>query len=86
MEMDYLTVLYTRLGANFRDLHAKDSSLFRKRLIINIIGKIYIFLSNNSQSPLFNIPFSPFLPFNKYYNKHLNRYLNKLNSNTIKAL
>jgi len=33
MEMDYLTVLHVRLDVNFRDLHAKDFSLFRKRLI-----------------------------------------------------
>jgi len=29
----YLAVLYIRLGAKFRVLHAKDSNLFRKRLI-----------------------------------------------------
>jgi hypothetical protein len=28
MEMGYLTVLYIRLGAKIRDLHAKDSNLF----------------------------------------------------------
>ena len=31
--MGYLAVLHVRLGANFRDLHAKGSSLFCKRLI-----------------------------------------------------
>ena len=31
--MGYHAVLQARLGAKFRDLHAKDSSLFRKRLI-----------------------------------------------------
>jgi hypothetical protein len=32
-KMGYLTVLHVRLGAKFGDLHAKDSSLFCKRLI-----------------------------------------------------
>ena len=31
--MGYLTVLHVRLGANFGDLHAKDSSSFCNRLI-----------------------------------------------------
>ena len=31
MEMGYLTALYVRLDAKIRDLHAKDSSLFRKQ-------------------------------------------------------
>ena len=33
MEIDYLMVLYVRLGVKIRDLHAKDSSSFCKRLI-----------------------------------------------------
>ena len=33
--MGYLTVLYISLGAKIRDLHAKDSNAFRKRLIVS---------------------------------------------------
>jgi len=33
MGIGYLAVLHVRLGAKFWDLHAKDSSLFRKRQI-----------------------------------------------------
>jgi hypothetical protein len=35
--MGYLTVLHVRLGANFGDLHAKDSHLFCKRLILGVL-------------------------------------------------
>jgi len=66
--------------------------------IIDIAGKIYIPLSNNSQSPLSSAPLNPLLSFNRYPNRYPNRhpneysdsninYLNnKLNSNAIKAL
>ena len=50
-------------------------------------------LFNNLQSPLFSVPFSSPLPFNRYSNRYLNKpnsniyyFNNKLNSNTIKAL
>ena len=33
MEMGYLMVLHVRLGANFGNLHAKDSNAFCKRQI-----------------------------------------------------
>ena len=33
--MGYLAGLHVRLGAKIGDLHAKDSSLFRKRLILS---------------------------------------------------
>jgi hypothetical protein len=34
MEIDYLTVLYIRLGAKIGDLHAKDSNAFYKQQIV----------------------------------------------------
>jgi hypothetical protein len=38
VEIDYLTVLYVGLGAKIGDLHAKDSNLFRNRLITYAFG------------------------------------------------
>ena len=37
MGMGYLAGLHVRLGAKFGDLRAKDSSLFRKRLIARVL-------------------------------------------------
>jgi hypothetical protein len=39
VEMSYLAVLHVRLGAEIGNLHAKDSSLFRKRLIQHLMKR-----------------------------------------------
>jgi len=64
---------------------------------MDVTSRVYVPLSNNSQSPLSSPPPSPLLPFNGHYNGHPNGYFNepdsdiddlnnKLDSNAIKAL